>query len=134
MENRHHVLRNSSLPVIEEVENDNAFDDDIAGKIPKQFHVVRFVNEVSSVQNSDGVKSGDSVSNNDGSGINEQKTKLPPIHNEVKLPPYIQPIQQVIFNSTYIESNNNGTTFGHQDQPHSGHNRQYSRRSVAPNG
>lgn len=131
MENRHHVLRNSSLPVIEEVENDNAFDDDVAGKIPKQFHVVRLVNDdVSGVGNSDGVKSG-SDSINNSSFNNESNIKLPPTHNEVKVPP---PIQPVIFNSTYIEFNNNGAPFGHQDQPHSGHNRQYHHRSVAPNG
>lgn len=134
MENRQHVLRNSSLPVIVEVENDNAFDDDVAGKIPKQFRVVRFVNDGSDVGNSVGVQSGDSFSNNGGSSNNERKMQLPPTHNEVKVPLNIQPIQQVIFNSTFTELNNNGTTFGHQDQPHSGHNRQYHHRSVAPNG
>lgn len=135
MENRHHVLRSSSLPVIEEVENDNAFNDDVAEKIPKQFRVVRFVNDVSSnVNNCDGVRSDDSISNSGGSSNIDRKIKLPPTQNEVKMPPYIQPIQQVIFNSTYIEFNNNGTTSGHQDQPHSGHNQQYHHRNVAPNG
>lgn len=131
MENRHHVLRNSSLPVIEEVENDSAFDGDVTGKIPNQF-VVGFVN--ADVDNSDKVRSDDSLSNSGNSSKNERKIKRTTTQNEVKVPPYIQPIQQVIFNSTYIEFNNNGTTFRHQDQPHSGHNRQYHHRNVAPNG